>query len=107
LAVFGNAQKFEGADESEGAIIAGQFYGTRRAASPEVLLLLAILKTAIDDLRDSNKRLRADALNWFNSQDTKWPFSFCNVCAFLGFDPDFLRREVMNKRTHKRANRIL
>jgi len=29
---------------------------------------------------------------WFSEENTEWPFSFVNICAALGFEPDFIRR---------------
>jgi hypothetical protein len=38
------------------------------------------------------KRLAREAESWFFSDDTKWPFAFVNICAVLGFNPEYIRR---------------
>jgi hypothetical protein len=68
------------------------------SAKPEVELELALLEQAIEDLRRPSRRRREyrDAFLWVASEDEHWPFSFLNVCARLGFDPDAVRRRLID-----------
>lgn len=36
-------------------------------------------------------RIQRDALAWFASDDTSWPYSFLNICEALGLHPRTLR----------------
>ena len=42
-----------------------------------------------------DRRARRAAARWVLSRDTKFPFSFCNVCESLGFDPSRVRRLLL------------
>jgi len=72
-----------------------------RTISPEVGLMLAVLEDALEihrkygGLADRHKRrLLADAERWLFSDDTRWPFSFVNVCHTLGFDVGWIRSQL-------------
>jgi hypothetical protein len=39
-------------------------------------------------------RLAREAEAWFWSEDDSWPFSFVSICAALGLEPGYIRREV-------------
>jgi hypothetical protein len=40
-----------------------------------------------------------EAEEWFELTDDGWFFSFENICAVLGFDPDYIRRGLRVWRT--------
>ena len=37
------------------------------------------------------QRLAREAEEWFFTDDHHWPFSFVNICAVLGLDPEYIR----------------
>jgi hypothetical protein len=66
-------------------------------------LLLAMLEMATEDFqkyvlaKDSQgKELFRDAEEWILSKNTRWFFSFENVCRHLQLDPTYIRRGLMN-----------
>jgi hypothetical protein len=65
-------------------------------------LMQAVLEDAILCLRHQDKasrprarRLAREAAEWLCSDDEAWPFSYRNVCAALGIEPDYLRRRLL------------
>ena len=38
------------------------------------------------------QRLAREAEEWRFTDDYRWPFSFMNICAALGLEPEYLRR---------------
>ena len=38
------------------------------------------------------RRLAQEAEAWLFADDEHWPYSFVNICAVLGVDPQYLRR---------------
>ncbi len=88
--IFGPAlvmpEQFFGADESLSAVS-----GERR-------LMLAVLEDAVFCYqsyalsRDARRKFEfSEAKSWIENDDRDWPFSFENICAVLGFDPECLR----------------
>ena len=87
-----------------------QFYGSgglSRKLEGEKRLMIAILKDAVECLdkyrsaRNSSGRSQYEsAIEWVKDTDTGWLFSFTNICDLLGFDPDYMREELL-----KRENR--
>ncbi len=86
------------------AVLPEQFYENATGAvstSGAVALVRAILDDAIacyqkqfeSDGRRAH-RLAAEAEAWLFSDEDTWPFTFVNVCAALGIEPDFLRRQL-------------
>lgn len=63
------------------------------ACGPERSLWAAVMHVAVDDLRDSNTRIRYWALRWFRSDDPSFR-SFLWVCGLLGLDPEAVRERV-------------
>ena len=70
-----------------------------RTGCPEAALMRATLEDAIVCFqhqfyvsRQRSHRLAREAEAWFFSDDTHWPFSFVNICAVLGFNPDYIRK---------------
>jgi hypothetical protein len=90
-----------------------QFYGTRglsRQLDGEKRLMIAILKDAIECLdkyrgapSGPGRCHYQNALEWVQDKSTEWLFSFTNICDLLGFDPDYLRQELL-KREGKHSN---
>ena len=66
------------------------------------MLMLAVLEDAIYCFQhfylptDHRARdLFRDAQAWFWDDRLDWPYSFANVCQFLGFDADYLRHGLL------------
>ena len=84
-----------------------QFYGTgglSRKLEGEKRLMIAILKDAVECLdkyrgaRTSQGRSHYEsALEWVQDKGTDWLFSFTNICDLLGFDPDYLRSQLLRR----------
>ena len=84
-----------------------QFYGTgglSRKLEGEKRLMIAILKDAVECLdkyrgtRNSAGRSHYEnALEWVQDNGTDWLFSFTNICDLLGFDPDYLRSQLLKR----------
>jgi hypothetical protein len=71
------------------------------SVQPELRLMEAVLEEAVRTYRacegrtDRRGRLEfRDVARWFASDDTKWPFSFVNICDTIGIDIDRLRQEL-------------
>ena len=65
-------------------------------------LASGILKQAALDLRRFHgatsaieRELYLDAQRWVISDDSRWPFSFLNVCHLLKLAPESLRQELL------------
>jgi hypothetical protein len=65
---------------------------------PEKSLMLAILEDAVRCFQENHnarcgnrKRLFGEAQRWIFQPSSDWVFSFENVCAVLGFDPQYVR----------------
>lgn len=87
-----------------------QFYGSgglSRKLEGEKRLMIAILKDAVEclekyrDARNAIGRIQyQNAIEWVEDTGTEWLFSFTNICDLLGFDPHYMREELL-----KRENR--
>jgi hypothetical protein len=70
-------------------------------AAGERALMRAVLEDAIRCLigevgpRHQRGALAAEAREWIETADPRWPFSFENVCDGLGFDAGNLRRRLL------------
>lgn len=71
-------------------------------------LLLAMLEIATEDFqkyllaKDSRgKELFRDTEDWILSKNTRWFFSFENVCRHLQLDPGYIRRGFMSWKAAK------
>jgi hypothetical protein len=69
---------------------------------PERILMLAVLEDAIYCLqkhatcaRGRNRRLFDETINWVQTQDEEWLFSFENVCDTVGVNAERLRRVLL------------
>jgi hypothetical protein len=75
---------------------------------PEKKLMLAVLEDAIACYqkyivaRDGKgKILFQETEEWVLDGNGDWLFSFANVCDTLGFDPDYLRRGLLEWKTKR------
>lgn len=80
-------------------------------ALPEKRLMLAVLEDAVirfqkyAPMRNHREaRLFYEAQDWLFDTDNEWWFSFENICAHLGLDPDYVRRGLKGA-TDGRARR--
>jgi len=72
---------------------------------PERRLMLAVLYEALidyergmrGDLKDEPWVFRR-VLAWFRSDDTRWPYSFVNVCEAVGLSPAAVRSALRRSR---------
>ena len=89
-----------------------QFYGNgalSRQLEGEKRLMIAILKDAVEclekyrgSLSSAGKISYQSAIDWVEDTDTEWLYSFTNICDLLGFDPNYLREQLL-----KRENRYV
>ena len=89
-----------------------QFYGNgalSRKLEGEKRLMIAILKDAVECLEkhrgsrsSAGKISYQSAIDWVEDTDTEWLYSFTNICDLLGFDPNYLREQLL-----KRENRYV
>ena len=68
----------------------------------EEALLLAMLEMAVEDFQKylfatdaQGKALFQDAEEWILTSDSRWFFSFDNVCRHLKYRPSYIRRGLM------------
>ncbi|MGH7927649.1 MAG: hypothetical protein ACREQV_07630 [Candidatus Binatia bacterium] len=85
-------------------VAAPQYADDRRGRSlePEKSLMLAILEDALRCFQDNHlarcgnaKRIFHDAQQWLFGAYDDWVFSFENICAILGFDPQYIQRGLL------------
>ena len=69
--------------------------------SPERALAACVLRQATADLRRFRsakdavgREMYSEAFNWFNADDSDWPYSFVNVCQALSLFPETIRDEA-------------
>ena len=94
-------------------LLPAQYFGnicTKTLEEPEKSLMLAVLDDAINCFQDNimaqsrrRKRLFKDAEEWILKDDGDWVFSFENICEALGFDPEYVRRGLLQWKEKKRA----
>ena len=67
--------------------------------SAEKRLAGAVLMAALVEVRDRHadpayhRRVKQD-LEWIQSEDVEWPFSFVRLCQLFGLDPQWVRQVV-------------
>lgn len=84
-----------------------QFYGNgalSRQLEGEKRLMIAILKDAVECLEKyrgarsgAGKISYQSAIEWVEDTDTEWLYSFTNICELLGFDPNYLREQLLRR----------
>jgi hypothetical protein len=67
--------------------------------SPEKKLAAAVLASALVEIRDhhgskGHRRRVAEAIDWVQSDDSEWPYSFLRLCGLFGLEPDWVRGAV-------------
>jgi hypothetical protein len=72
---------------------------------PEKTLMLAVLEDAIlcfqryaGARNGKTRRLFRDAEDWILEKESKWFFSFDQICSFLGFEPGYIRLGLMREK---------
>jgi len=86
---------------SSSVILPAQFYGSAAGLDTtrgETALRRAVLEDAIGCFQKQTvnsgrraQRLAREAEAWLFANDYNWPFSFVNICAVLGLDPEYIR----------------
>ena len=76
----------------------------------ETALMRAVLEDAIhcfqkQFVRKGRRvlRLAREAEEWLVADDPRWPFSFVNICAVLGLEPEYLRLGLKQWRERQEA----
>lgn len=67
--------------------------------SPAKKLAAAVFASAMVEIRDhtgssSHRRRIAEALEWVESDDETWPYSFLRLCALFDLEPAWVRAVV-------------
>lgn len=84
---------------------------SRRPIEPERRLMLAVLQEAVvsylacgaRSVRENVREMR-EIEEWFASDDTRWPYSFGNLCDGLGLERSAVRRALFRQRLHRLAS---
>lgn len=90
---------------SPAPVLPEQFYvratGSSHPTSGVRALLWAMLEDAIVCMQQQaltpsrrHQRLAREAEQWIFADNTTWVFSFLNVCAALGLEPEYLRTKL-------------
>jgi hypothetical protein len=84
------------------AVLPEQFHGAPTGVDTsrgEIALMRAILEDAIHCFQKQSQksgrraqRLAQEAEAWLFTDNTRWPFSFLNICHVLGIDAGYIRR---------------
>lgn len=84
-----------------------------RTPSPEKRLMLAVLEDAIMCFQrcalaenSKGKRLFCEAEDWILEKNCKWFFSFENICAAFGLDPNYIRRGLTQGKEKLRSQSL-
>ena len=88
------------------AVLPCQFFSPpRHHYKGEMALMFAVLEDAVRcftkqfiEKRLRTQRLAEEAEEWVFTDDERWPFSFVNICAALGIDPQYLRQQLAQLR---------
>lgn len=70
---------------------------SRSGRSPALRLMLAVVEDAIACLRNGaghDAHEYREAYRWLFDNDRDWPFSFLNLCDWLGLDASAVRRSI-------------
>ena len=67
--------------------------------SPEKRLAGAVLASALVEIRDhwrdrGYRRRVSEDVEWIQSDDAEWPFSFVRLCGLFGLEPEWVREIV-------------
>ena len=79
-----------------------------RNGDPAKRLMMAILNEALKDFEDnvftkqrSGRSLYGQAKDWIFDETEEWLFSFNSICRRLGFDPNYLRCQLLRVSARK------
>jgi hypothetical protein len=113
-------QAFLKVDEKSGSLfqpdtlIAYQYFNTvqkKSALEPEKRLMLAVFEDAIRCFQryvhaqdEKGRKLFREAEEWISEKNTEWAFSFEQICEVSGFDPNYLRKMLMQWKRRKSAS---
>jgi len=78
---------------------------SRQSSTPELLLVLAVMESAIAEARGEDRRLRREARAWIASDTTSWAFSFLGACDVLDLDPAAVR-EMLDRGPERPRGRL-
>lgn len=83
-------------DPSDMATIGLLTEGSSSALRPEKRLIQAILEDAIEKIAKARRKgvLAIEEMEWIESDDRRWIFSFQNCCDFIGIDASCVRSAV-------------
>ncbi len=95
------------------AVLPEQFYDRSANSNDgrgEVALMRAVLEDAVDCFQrapgQNTSRERRDAEQWLFCNDARWPFSFVNICAVLGLNPEYVRLGLKRWRENPLAKSV-
>jgi hypothetical protein len=93
--------------------LASQYFDSLRRQTelyPEKTLLLAVLEDGIRSFQDNigatdtkGRQLLAEAEEWIFGDGSDWLFTFENICAILGLNPEYLRKGLRRWKEAKAA----
>ena len=86
-----------GPDPTDADAVLAAFLARRRELSGERRLVLAVIMTALDDLRryPRGSKLHTDASRWLLSNEARWPMAFRPCCETLDLDASAVRHRVL------------
>ena len=102
-------------EESFECLLPSQIGGSAaRECGPELRLMLAVFEMAVSDatgrldplavvepwMSAARRRVREEALAYFASDDTTWPYSARNVADVVGLDLDAVRQAIARGQVH-------
>jgi hypothetical protein len=96
-------------------ILPAQYLETfqRKTLSPEKRLMLAVLEDAVMCFQKyalaqngKGKRLFCEADDWILEENGDWLFSFENVCAAFGLDPNYIRQGLTRAKSKLRSRSL-
>lgn len=83
-------------DEIFGGCCPSNLIETSRSIGPLHYLMYEILAISICDLMSRDDKEKKAAIDWFNSEDEDYCFSFRSLAEALGTSPDEIRSKVVS-----------
>lgn len=83
-------------DEILGSCCSSNLLETSRSIGPLHYLMYEILAISLRDLLSRDDRKKREAIDWFNSENEDYCFSFRNLAEALGTSPDEIRSKVVS-----------
>ncbi len=78
---------------------------------PEKTLMLAVLEDAIECFQKyassrnpKTRQLFEEAEEWILEQESDWLFSFNQVCATMGWNPEYIRKGLLREHLKRRGH---